>query len=766
MSTSVVVSAPEVLPFRHGAASEAETASPFLTFGEILRALLRQKLIVCLAVAGCGMLALAAAYTRHRVYQAKALIEVQSINENFLNRREIEPAVDGVGAQFDAYVQTQIKLIQTTGMLGGVADRLHLERHPEFQPGRGIADRLRGLFKTAAPASADGRREAMLAEMARRLTVRLSGETRIIEIAFEAGDPAMATVVANTLAGEYVEANLQKRLSATRHTATWLAGQMTELKGNLDTAETELQRFLMSHDLLSASDAEKDTIAEARLRQLQTALTAAQEARIADQSRYELVSKLPVEELSNVIDTETMQKYHTRLTELRQKDAEARIVYKPDYYKVKQVQAEIAALQAALERERRETLSRLRSQFEASSRREKMIAADLKQQMGVVRTQSVWAVEYNTLKRAVDTYRKLYDSTLERAKETQLAAAIRANNVHVAENAVKPVSPVRPGKAMYLTVGTMAGFLFGSVLALHRDRKYRLVNAPGELRTRLGIAELGPIPCASVDLPYSVKPGSLLPRLGSYGRKEAADEKADLLRNWLETVTWRQRESSLAESYRGAIASLLRSGGQDPLRVIVVTSACAGEGKTTTVTNLGIALAESGKRVLLIDADRRRPHLHEIFRRSNAFGFSDFLLQDSGSMRDLAATISPTEVPRLDILPGGSDRSCVPHLVDNIRVAQLLAWLRQHYDTILIDTPPMMALSDARGLARMADGVALVIRAGMTPEHVLMAVTERLRDDGARVLGGVLNNWKPVKDGMNYYGAAAYGYRQSDYKAV
>ncbi len=753
-------------------AVETEPDSPFLTFGEILRALGRRKLLLGMAVGACGMLALAISYTQQPVFQARSLIEVQSINENFLNRREFEPAVDGAMLQIEAYVQTQIKLLQTTRMLERVAGRLHIEQHPEFQPGQGLVDRLRRRLKPERTPTPDERREAVLAEMARRLTIRLAGETRIIEIAFEAADPELAAAVANTLAEEYVNQNLEKRLSATQYTAKWLGSRMTDLKGNLDHAERELENFLSTHDLLFTGESDRDSVAEARLRNLQGSLVAAQDARISEQSRYELLARLPVEDLTNVIDTPTIQTYHTRLTELRQKLAEARILYKPDYYKVKQLEAEMAAVQTALERERKETLNRLRGQYEASTRREKMIQSDLEKQTGIVRTQSVRAVEYNTLKRSVETYRKLYDSTLERFKETELAAAIRANNVHVAENASKPTTPVRPKKTIYLCAGMFAGFLFGSVLALHRDRRHRLVTAPGELRTRLGIAELGPIPCASVDLPYSVKSSfGVLPRLASYRRKDAPADESDLLRNWLETVTWRQRESALAESYRGAIASLLQSGlqsgGPADLQVIVFTSAFPGEGKTTTVTNIGIALAESGRRVLLVDADRRRPHVHEAFRRANGAGFSDYLLEDSPySLADLPSLIRRTEVPRLDILPAGSDRSCVPSLVDNLRAAELLHSLRRLYDIVLIDTPPMMALSDARGLARMADGVALVIRAGSTPEHVLAAITERLRQDGTRVLGGVLNNWKPLKAGRQYY-RDAYAYRHAEkYKSA
>jgi len=239
-----------------------------------------------------------------------------------------------------------------------------------------------------------------------------------------------------------------------------------------------------------------------------------------------------------------------------------------------------------------------------------------------------------------------------------------------------------------------------------------------------------------------------------------AGAPSEFLRDWLETVTWRQRESALAESYRGVLASLMHSGAQAP-RVVAVTSAMEGEGKTTTATNLGIALAESGRRVLLIDADRRRPHLDRVFHVPNQWGLSDYLLETTPTrLMDVSRLVSATEVPNLSVLPAGTDRSCVPNLVDNARAADLLAALGKRYDTIVIDTPPMLALSDARGIGRMTDGVVLVVRAERTPEQMLLAMAEKLAHDGTPVLGTVLNNWKPARGSKaSDYQCAEYSYR-------
>jgi capsular exopolysaccharide synthesis family protein len=728
----------------------------FVTFGHVFQTLWRRKWVVVAVVFACTVAAAAIAWSQAAVYEGKALVEIQGVNENFLNK-DIDPTAEGTGFSLESYIQTQIKILQTDRLLSRTANRLDLWTNPEFQPEPGMLARLRGLLRLGPSSGNPDKRHAVLSAMAKRLTVRLSGETHIVEVVFESHDPQLAAAVANALTEEYVTQNLEKRLSATKSMGQWLGSQLHDLRANLDQAELDLERYVTGHDLLYSSDADKDSVAEARLRQLQNAYSTAQEARITDQSQYELVGKVPTERLAEVVDNEAIRSYQAKLTELRQKFVEARALYTPAHYKVKQLQAEIDEVNRSLERERLALQGRLRSQYEASQRREKLLEDDMKSQTGMVRRQSANAVEYNTLKQSVETYRRLYDSTLQKAKETELASAIRANNVQIAESASVPDMPVRPAKPVYGGMGMLAGLIFGAVVALGRERGNRLVRGPGEIRGRLGIPELGPIPSAAIELPFSIKPRPAPLSLKKYYKSlQAPVEGDDLLRNWLELVTWRQPESILAESYRAALASLIHSAGAGSPRVIVFTSGCAGEGKTTVVANIAIALAESGRTVLLIDADRRRPRLHEIFRCSNAWGFGDYLLGHTPVRpSDFSRITHATEVPRLRVLPGGSDRSSVPNLVENRRAADLIEAARGVFDAVLIDTPPMLALSDARGLGRMADGVALVISSDRTPEQIVLAAAERLREDGIRVLGTILNNWMPGKDFESSYSEQA-----------
>ncbi len=726
----------------------AGSGEQFFTFAEVAGALWRRKWLLAVLVVCGAAVGLAIAYSQAPVYQAKALIEVQGVNENYLNRREIDPNSAEGGVMLESYIQTQVKLLQTNHLLGRVADKLGLDSLAEFHPKPGLISRLRSRIAGGSRTVSGDPRQELLNTMSQNLTVRLSGETHIVEAVYESANPQTAAAVANTLADEYVAQNLEKRLSATEYTGKWLSGQLQDLRKTLDQAEAELEAYVKTHGVLASTDSSKTTIEDSRLRQLEAAYQTARESRINDQARYEMVSSAPLERLTDAIDNETVRLYQTKLTDLNQKLAEAKAIYQPAHYKVREIQAQADEVQRALEHERQALASRLKNQYQASAKREKLLEADLEQATTEVTQETADAVKYNRLKRAVDTYSRLYDSTIEKVKETDLASAVKANNVEVAEAAVAPILPVRPSKPIYGAVGLICGLLFGSVLALHRDRNHRMVRRPGECGMQLGVPEFGPIPCASLELPFSVKTPARIP-------SDDVVEEDGVLRNWLEVVTWRQRGSQLAESYRSTLVSLMNSVEGGTPRVIVFTSAGAGEGKTTVVTNLAIALAETGRRVLVIDADRRRPRLHEVFRRRNEFGLSEYL--NSTAAFDLKELTQSTAVTGLRVMTAGLDRSCAPNLLHNQRMADLLAAARLEFDAVLVDTPPVLALSDARGLGRMADGIALVVRADRTPEHILVTVLDRLRQDGIRVLGTILNSWKPERRfGRGYYANAGY----------
>ncbi len=302
----------------------------------------------------------------------------------------------------------------------------------------------------------------------------------------------------------------------------------------------------------------------------------------------------------------------------------------------------------------------------------------------------------------------------------------------------------------------MAGIAF----AVMRERANRTLQDPGDAAYYLGVPELGVIPVGTHGNPGAA---AVVLRVGGSRRKPARTGRVTRLgesADRIETISWRKKTSLLAESYRTTLTSILfaRRGGQRP-RLIVFTSASPKEGKTTTVCNLGIGLAEVNQSVLLIDGDMRKPRLHSVFDVSNSHGFSDLLLEKTPlDAEALETACVPTSVPGLYVLPSGGSRRGASSLLHSARLPELLSLLRGRFDTVLIDTPPMVNIADARMFGGFADGLILVLRSGVTTRDAALLATNRFAEDGIPVLGTILNFWNPNTPGYGYYRNYYQGY--------
>jgi succinoglycan biosynthesis transport protein ExoP len=682
------------------------------------------------------------------VYQARASLEIQGVNENFLNMQNVNPTSVGANAYYPEYdIQTQVKILQSASLVERVVQKLKQENRPFVVPETGRLSAWRKALGLPQPKPVSLREQA-LAMAAGNLKVRAQANTRLLEILCDSTDPQLAADFANALANEYIEENLEARWKSTQHTGEWLTRQMEDLRIKLEKSEEELQNYARLSGLQFTS--EKDNIAEQRLRQLQDELSKAQADRIVKQSRYELAVSASADSLAEVLDDGSLRDYQAKLTELRRQIAELTSSLTPAHPRVKKVQAQIAPLEAALEKESGNIVRRIHNDYQAALRREKLLAAGYAAQARLVSEQADKVTHYNILKREVDTNRQLYDSMLQRVKEAGIASALRASNVRVVDAARPPGLPYKPDMAGNAMVGLLVGAFLGVVVVIARERVDRTVRSPGDVASYLNVPELGVIPAGNAGLGrrlYYRKRRSLAAPDVSAGALERSAQSVEL-------ATWQRKPSLLAESFRATLTSILFSGQNgDRPRVIVFTSPNPREGKTTVVSNLGIALAEISQRVLLIDGDLRKPRLPEIFSVPNDSGLTDLLRQkQSLDGQPLDGMVLETGVPGLYLLPSGTKSTGASNLLYSPRMAELLQRLRRDYDAILIDTPPMLQIPDARVLGRLADAVILVIRAAETTRDAAQAARQRFAEDGTPVLGTILNDWNPrYAPGYGYY---------------
>jgi capsular exopolysaccharide synthesis family protein len=675
---------------------------------------------------------LSAAYTipQTRVYQATATLEIQEMNENFMDFKDALPVSENHASGASTGMQTQLRILTSYTLLSRVLDKLPQEQTPPESPLRKLRRRL-----THMPLPPPPDREALVDRARQNLSVRDTRQTRIVDLSYDSPDPTYAAAFVNTLAQEYIEQNVETRWKMSQQTADFLSRQLGEMRKKLADSEDRLQIYARRSGLLFT--AEKQNPSEEKLRQVQENLSKAQEERMAKQALWETSQNTTPEGLAEVLNDVSLRDYQNKLTDLRRQRAELGTVFKPNFDLVKRLDAQISTLEGALKTERAAILQRIHNDYESAVRHETLLENSYAAQSDLVSREGEKAVQYTILQREVDSNRQLYEMMLHKVNETSIASALRASNVRIVDTGKAPRMPYKPSMKLNLLWGITAGLLTGMALAVLSERSDRRFRHPGDLGHCLSVPELGSVPSAN---------GALAGKIG-YTRSLAPEfnTAAPAGQACIELVAWQQRSSLMAESFRAILTSILFSNGEgNSPKVVVVTSALPSEGKTTVSSNMAAAMARIGRRVLLIDADLRRPRLHQVFHVSQDYGLFDLLTSGSKDYRDLLPyVIQESSIPGAYLLVGGPLTANATDLLYSETMADLLRQARHAFDMVIIDTPPMLDLPDARVLGRMSDGVVLVVRAGATTRDIALTVKRRLQEDNITLLGTVLNNWIP-----------------------
>ncbi len=716
-----------------------------LEYWQILR---RRKGTVLLIAGAACLLAILITLPQTKIFQAKTTLEIQDVNQDFMNMKNVSPESQTYSALAD--IQTQIKILQSDTLASRTIEKLKSAKNPSDVDVHSRVSSWRSVLQLPEPKAVDAR-DAALKAAAKSLKVRSAGQTRIIEVLVDSPDPRLAASFANTLTSEFIDQNMEARWKMSQRTAEWLGRQMEDMRIKLEHSEDALQAYARQAGLIFTG--EKTNVSEEKLRQLQEALTKASSERVAKQSRYEMATTSSPETLPDVLSDTSLGQYQVKLADLRSQIADLSATFTPEYPKVKRLQAQVQAMESALDRERTAIIGRIKNEYDEAVRREKLLADAYSKQVGTVTGESERAIQYNILKREVDSNRQLYDAMLQRLKESSIASAMKASNVRVVDAADPPEKPYKPSLPMNAALGLFGGGFLGITFVIMQERADRTLQAPGDAPFWLNVPELGVIPNRA----------SAKRRSYYYGGRSADTdvEPALTLENGdqpklpqcVELTTLQQKPSIIAEAFRTVLTCILFSGsnGTRP-RVLVLTSASPGEGKTTVVCNLAIAMVEIGRRVLLVDADLRKPRIHTIFGLENQRGLADLLRSKSIDDEMLHEVIQETSVPGLHVLPSGPPTSAAANLLFAGHMSDLLARFKSEFDMVLIDTPPMLTMPDARVLGRIADCVLMVHRAGKTTRDAAAAAHKKFSEDQTRVLGTVLNDWDPKTSPNGYYG--------------
>jgi polysaccharide biosynthesis transport protein len=694
----------------------------------------RHRNAVAVIVGGTLLLSVLYTLVAPKVYKSEVILEVMGINQDFMNSKEVDPTSNQVTG--DQYIETQTKLLKSPPVVARTAQVLGPKVPAAIASSEGLFGTVRGwIGSPAAVTPAEG--EAVILKMLDDAKVKEDGTSDLISLTVLGPEPQLTADTANTLTQQFIEQAQDARGSSAGDTNKFLTGQLTDARKKLQDSENDLQNYARQTGIVIPSESQESVAAD-KLRQIQGDLAKAEADEAETQSQVEVSHSNPAEALPQVLDDPTLRDNRARLADLRRQLSDLSVTLTPQNYKIQQLNAQIADLEQQSAHQRADIVKRLGVQNSATARRKQLLNQAYNQQLGVVSDQSVKEVRYNILKKEVDANRDIYQSMLQRVKEASIVAALRSSDVRVVSPGTTPTSPYRPSLPLNLSLGLLLGLTFSTCYILLRERNDASLRSPGQSVKHLNVPELAVIPSARIGnsdrIPLTLRNLSTALTDGKNtltGGNSALDK---------DMVQWCQDETMMADAYRSAITSILlsRVNGVSP-RVILVTSPRPKAGKTTTVANLGISLAEIGQRVLLIDGDLRRPRLGKLFGLQFATGLSDALIDGGSGAITLDSVIRTSPVPGLSVLPGGSEPANISKLLHSTYLDSLIETARSEYDFVLIDSPPMMGMADARLLSRNADGVILISRAGETSPEQLGEARERLADDGTLVIGTILN---------------------------
>jgi capsular exopolysaccharide synthesis family protein len=676
------------------------------------------------------------------IYEAAVTIDIEPEQPNVVNFKEVAQ-VSTNSYDIDSFRETQYRILASRSLAERVVSDLELYRRPEFYKRRFLwlfesdPEKLPPSGALAPPdTSADYYRNSV-ANFMRATGIDPVRRSNLVEVSFDSADPQLASRVANKLAEDYIQQNLEVKWDETEKASQWLRGKLVELKGKIEKAEESLQVYARANSILYVN--EKQSMATERLEQLSTEYTKVQAERYQKQSLYSLVEAGKTQDLPDVLSNKLIQDLEERLADAQKEYAQLLATVKPDFPKAREKKRQVDTLQAAVDKQKQAVAQTLVLQYRSAVAREKYLVQALADQKKEVNDLAEKSVQYNILKREVDTNHQLYDGLLQRMKEAQVSSTSTATNIRVVDNAEVPKSPVSPRVLLNLALGIVLGLGLGIGLGFFQEYLDKTLKTPDEVEKLLRLPSLG-----------------VLPRFAPNGAHAAEDGKFDALARSGEVAVAPalQTNAEAVEAFRSLRTSILLSANPVP-KLLLVTSALPGEGKTTTTLNLGATLASLGSRVVIVDCDMRRPACHRSTGVKNSPGFVQCL---TGRVSLAEAVLPVPGVPNLSVVPCGPIPPNPAEVLSTPLAAELLRKLCSEFEYVLVDSPPLLSVADSRILATITEATVLVTRAFESPYDAVRRARNLLYGAGARILGVALNDVDLRRHGYGGHDHYHYGY--------
>jgi succinoglycan biosynthesis transport protein ExoP len=675
-----------------------------------------------------------ATFRMQAVYVATARIEIDPSNANILPFQGMDPY--GYEMDLENYIETQSKILTSETLALQTIRSSGLGARPEFASSNGPSEAL------AIGSLENQKRPPELGAFLGSLGVKRVPTSRLMDVSFESTDPQFAARIVNEHIKNYQEQNIRSHYDETTRATTWLRNELDELRIKVQESEDQRIAYERKNQIWTLDD--KSNITTQRLADVNKALTDAQEERMKKEALFQFAKAGDIADVPQLRDNPAFQALMQKRQAATAEYNDALSQYGPNFPRVVRLKAQLNDLDQLIQKENVNTLNHIEIDYRESLQRENMLVQALDQQKLEANTMAERMVEYNILKREAEASKNLYDGLMTKLKEVGISSALQSSNIRVVDPAMIPAYPSRPAKARNIALSFLVGLVGGIGLALMREYLDNTVKTPDDIETLARLPSLAVVP-QFAGSNGNGKRKRLLNGISTNGHEKR-----------IELVAQHLPKSQMSEAFRALRTSLLLSQPGRPPQVILVTSALPREGKTTAAANLAVTLAQLGDSTVLVDADLRKPGVGRLLNMASGkyAGLSSYLA--GVSSLDLVIVPHP-DIPNLAAIPTGPLPPNPADLLSSHKLADAIAELRTKFKFVVIDSPPIMAATDAVILSVQTDGVLLVVRSGETPKEAFTRTRDLLVSVKCHILGVVLN---AVDSGApDYY----YSYRYYPY---
>ena len=650
------------------------------------------------------------------VYVASAKLEIDRENTNILPFQGAD-SYDYM-MDLDNYIETQSRVLTSETLALQTIRNAGLSADPSFASAVDSDAIAVGTLKNQKLPPEIG---AFLGG----LIVRRIPNTRLLEVSYESTDPHAAARILNAHLDNYIEQNYKSRYEATTDASKWLQSELDELSVKVRRSEDARIEYERNNQIWAVDD-KNNNVTTQRLADLNKQLTDAQSESLKKQSLYEFAKAGDIDAVPQIRESTVLQNLQTRRAELAVQYTDAVNQYGPNFPKVQRLQAQMKEIDDEEVKERKGIIAQLESDYREAKQHEDLLGRALDEQKAEVNLMSQKMIQYNILKREAEANKVLYDSLQTKLKEAQISSGLKSSNIRIVDPAIVPSSAARPAKTRNIALAFLVGLVGGIGLALLREYLDNTVKTPDDIETLARLPSLAVVPAFSGNSIGGKRNGVL---------KGAGDNGFD---KRIELVAQHLPKSQTSEAFRALRTAILLSQPDRPPQVILVTSALPREGKTTAAANLAVTLAQLGDKTVLVDADLRKPGVGRLLNLGTGkyAGMSSYLA--GVSSLDLV-TIPHPAIPNLAAIPTGPLPPNPADLLSSHKLSEAIAELRTKFKFVVIDSPPIMAATDAVILSVQADGVLLVVRSGETPKEAFTRTRDLLLSVKCRLLGVVLN---------------------------